>query len=40
MNNHQAALAEVGLTLNDVAKTNVLLPEMGSFAKFNAVYAE
>ena len=40
MKNLKAALAGVGLTFSDVAKTNVLLTDMGFFAKFNAVYAE
>ena len=40
MKNLKAALAGVGLTFNDVAKTNVLLADMGFFLKFNAVYAE
>lgn len=40
MKNLKAALAGVGLTFNDVAKTNVLLADMGFFVKFNAVYAE
>ncbi len=40
MKNLKAALAGVGLTFSDVAKTNVLLADMGFFAKFNAIYAE
>jgi 2-iminobutanoate/2-iminopropanoate deaminase len=40
MKNLKAALAGVGLTFSDVAKTNVLLTDMGFFAKFNAIYAE
>ena len=40
MKNLRAALAGVGLTFSDVAKTNVLLADMGFFAKFNAIYAE
>ncbi len=37
--NAQAILAEAGLTFNDVAKTTVLLDNMGDFAAMNGVYA-
>lgn len=40
MKNLKAALEGVGLTFSDVAKTNVLLTDMGFFLKFNAIYAE
>ncbi|HEX9513219.1 MAG TPA: RidA family protein [Puia sp.] len=38
--NLESILAESGLTLSDVIKTNVYLINMDDFAKMNAVYAE
>ncbi|KAG5446101.1 2-iminobutanoate/2-iminopropanoate deaminase [Clonorchis sinensis] len=38
--NISAILEAVGLTLNNVVKTTVLLADMDDFAKVNAVYAE
>lgn len=38
--NLEAALAEAGATLADVAKTTVWLTDLGNFAEFNAAYAE
>ncbi|SFM65402.1 RidA family protein [Shimia aestuarii] len=38
--NLEAALAEAGATLADVAKTTVWLTDLANFAEFNIAYAE
>jgi len=40
LKNAQAILKEAGLTLNDVAKTTVLLDNIEDFAAMNEVYAQ
>ena len=40
MANVAARLAEAGATLGDVVKTTCFLTDMGTFATFNAAYAE
>ncbi|MDB5023538.1 MAG: putative endoribonuclease [Mucilaginibacter sp.] len=39
LDNLKLVLAEAGLTLADVVKTNVFLADMALFSKMNAVYA-
>ena len=40
LNNIKAILAEVGLSMSNVAKTTVFLADMNDFADMNAIYAE
>lgn len=40
MKNIQIALQSVNCTFNDVAKTTILLTDMGHFAKVNEIYAQ
>ena len=40
LNNVQAILEEVGLSMNQVVKTTVYMADMNDFADMNAVYAE
>lgn len=40
LTNMQNILAEVGLTMENVAKTTVFLADMADFADMNSVYAE
>ncbi len=38
MNNIKAILAEAGLTMNDIVKTQIFLADLGDFVNMNEVY--